>query len=288
VNGRAARGSTESRTRNPRAPDCGFPHRSADIGSRRSTANTARTLPRRRACPSPRCLVHRRRTSSSRLTPRTSQRKSGPRRRRPSAQRSSTRSRTRSRRTWRCWPSRRAGEQQARPRDARRRHPARCRSLPLLRLGDPGGRRRHLRARHGHGRLPLPRAARPAPALAAGNCVVLKPASPTPWSILKFAELIDEIVPPGIINIVNGPGAEIGKALATNKRIAKIAFTGENVIPSTTELTMYGSARASGPAIRAGRSAWAGHQGRPRLDELLPPLPRARGLRRLQGLGRRA
>ncbi|HEX5800751.1 MAG TPA: aldehyde dehydrogenase family protein [Gaiellaceae bacterium] len=88
-----------------------------------------------------------------------------------------------------------------------------------------------------------------APALAAGNCVVLKPASPTPWSILKFAELIEDIVPAGVINIVNGPGAEIGKALATNKRIAKVAFTGEtvtgrkimqyaaeNLIPSTTEL----------------------------------------------------
>ena len=86
-----------------------------------------------------------------------------------------------------------------------------------------------------------------APALAAGNCVVLKPASPTPWSILKFAELIEDLVPPGVINIVNGPGAEIGKALATNKRIAKVAFTGEtvtgrkimqyaaeNLIPSTT------------------------------------------------------
>jgi aldehyde dehydrogenase len=88
-----------------------------------------------------------------------------------------------------------------------------------------------------------------APALAAGNCVVLKPASPTPWSILKLMELIEEIVPPGVINVVNGPGAEIGKALASNKRIAKIAFTGEtvtgrlimqyaaqNIIPSTTEL----------------------------------------------------
>jgi aldehyde dehydrogenase len=88
-----------------------------------------------------------------------------------------------------------------------------------------------------------------APALAAGNCSVLKPASPTPWSILKFAELIQDVVPPGVLNIVNGPGAEIGKALATSKRIAKIAFTGEtttgrlimkyaaeNVIPSTTEL----------------------------------------------------
>ena len=88
-----------------------------------------------------------------------------------------------------------------------------------------------------------------APALAAGNAVVLKPASPTPWSILKLMELLEEIVPEGVINVVNGPGAEIGKALATSKRIAKIAFTGEtvtgrlimqyaaqNLIPSTTEL----------------------------------------------------
>ncbi len=88
-----------------------------------------------------------------------------------------------------------------------------------------------------------------APALAAGNCTVIKPASPTPWSILKLAEVVKEIVPPGVLNIVNGPGAEIGRALATNKRIAKIAFTGEtvtgrlimqyaaqNIIPSTTEL----------------------------------------------------
>ncbi len=88
-----------------------------------------------------------------------------------------------------------------------------------------------------------------APALAAGNCTVVKPASPTPWSILKFAELIEDIIPPGVLNIINGPGAEIGMALATSKRIAKIAFTGEtvtgrkimqyaaeNIIPSTTEL----------------------------------------------------
>jgi aldehyde dehydrogenase len=88
-----------------------------------------------------------------------------------------------------------------------------------------------------------------APALAAGNCSVLKPASPTPWSILKLAELVQDILPPGVLNVVNGPGAEIGKALATSKRIAKIAFTGEtgtgrlimqyaaqNIIPSTTEL----------------------------------------------------
>jgi aldehyde dehydrogenase len=88
-----------------------------------------------------------------------------------------------------------------------------------------------------------------APALAAGNCTVVKPASPTPWSILKLAEIIEDIVPPGVLNVVNGPGAETGKALASSKRIAKIAFTGEtvtgrlimqyaaqNIIPSTTEL----------------------------------------------------
>ncbi len=88
-----------------------------------------------------------------------------------------------------------------------------------------------------------------APALAAGNCTVLKPASPTPWSILKLAEVVQDVLPPGVLNIVNGPGGEIGKALASNKRIAKIAFTGEtvtgrlimqyaaqNIIPSTTEL----------------------------------------------------
>ena len=88
-----------------------------------------------------------------------------------------------------------------------------------------------------------------APALAAGNCTVVKPASPTPWSILKLMEVIGDLVPPGVLNVVNGPGAEIGKALASNKRIAKVAFTGEtvtgrlimtyaaqNLIPSTTEL----------------------------------------------------
>src|ERR1019366_1401899 len=71
----------------------------------------------------------------------------------------------------------------------------------------------------------------------------------SPWSILKLAEVIGDILPPGVLNIVNGPGAEIGKALATSKRISKIAFTGEtvtgrlimqyaaqNLIPSTTEL----------------------------------------------------
>ena len=88
-----------------------------------------------------------------------------------------------------------------------------------------------------------------APAIAAGNVTVVKPASPTPWSILKLMELIQDIVPAGVVNVVTGPGAEVGKALASSKRIAKVAFTGEtatgreimkyaaeNIIPSTVEL----------------------------------------------------
>lgn len=87
------------------------------------------------------------------------------------------------------------------------------------------------------------------PALAAGNCVVLKPAEQTPASILVVAELIQDVLPPGVLNIVNGFGIEAGQALATSDRIAKIAFTGstpvgshilkcaaENIIPSTVEL----------------------------------------------------
>ncbi|MNJ23220.1 Aldehyde dehydrogenase B [compost metagenome] len=88
-----------------------------------------------------------------------------------------------------------------------------------------------------------------APALAAGNCVVLKPAEQTPLSITVFAELIGDLLPAGVLNIVHGFGREAGEALATSKRIAKIAFTGstpvgshimkcaaENIIPSTVEL----------------------------------------------------
>lgn len=88
-----------------------------------------------------------------------------------------------------------------------------------------------------------------APALAAGNCVVLKPAEQTPSSILVLVELIADILPAGVLNIVNGFGKEVGKPLATNPRIAKIAFTGstavgqlimqyatENIIPVTLEL----------------------------------------------------
>lgn len=88
-----------------------------------------------------------------------------------------------------------------------------------------------------------------APALATGNCIVLKPAEQTPWSILKFIELIEDLLPAGVLNVVNGYGKEAGEALATSTRIAKIAFTGstpvgshilkcaaENIIPSTVEL----------------------------------------------------
>ena len=88
-----------------------------------------------------------------------------------------------------------------------------------------------------------------APAIAAGNCVVLKPAEQTPLGILVLAELIADLLPPGVLNIVNGFGLEAGKPLAQNKRIAKIAFTGEtttgrlimqyateNIIPVTLEL----------------------------------------------------
>jgi aldehyde dehydrogenase len=88
-----------------------------------------------------------------------------------------------------------------------------------------------------------------APALAAGNCVVIKPAEQTPWSILKVIELIADLLPPGVVNVVNGFGVEAGKPLASSSRIAKIAFTGEtttgrlimqyasqNLIPVTLEL----------------------------------------------------
>jgi len=88
-----------------------------------------------------------------------------------------------------------------------------------------------------------------APALAAGNCVVLKPAEQTPASILFLMELIADLLPAGVVNIVNGFGVEAGKPLASSPRVAKIAFTGEtttgrlimqyaseNIIPVTLEL----------------------------------------------------
>src|SRR6218665_855167 len=69
-----------------------------------------------------------------------------------------------------------------------------------------------------------------APALAAGNCVVLKPAEQTPASILVVAELIQDLLPPGVLNIVNGTGIEAGAPLAKSPRIAKIAFTGSTAV----------------------------------------------------------
>ena len=88
-----------------------------------------------------------------------------------------------------------------------------------------------------------------APAIAAGNCVVLKPAEQTPMSIMVLAELIGDLLPPGVLNVVNGFGVEAGKPLASSPRINKVAFTGEtttgrlimqyaseNIIPVTLEL----------------------------------------------------
>ncbi len=88
-----------------------------------------------------------------------------------------------------------------------------------------------------------------APALVTGNCIVIKPAQPTPFSILKLIEVIEDLLPPGVLNVVNGAGSVAGEALATSPRIAKIAFTGstpvgrqimkyaaDNIIPSTVEL----------------------------------------------------
>jgi len=88
-----------------------------------------------------------------------------------------------------------------------------------------------------------------APALAAGNCTVIKPASQTPLSLLLFAELTADILPAGVLNIVTGPGASVGRAIAANPRISKVSFTGEtttgrqimgyaaeHLIPQTMEL----------------------------------------------------
>ena len=74
-----------------------------------------------------------------------------------------------------------------------------------------------------------------APALGAGNCVVLKPAESTPISILVLTELIADLLPPGVLNIVNGYGREAGMPLATSKRIAKIAFTGSTTTGCTAK-----------------------------------------------------
>ena len=159
------------------------------------------------------------------------------------------------------------GERQGVPRDPRRRHPAGHRPLPLLRRRDPRPGGLALGDRRGHDRLPLPRAARRGrpdhpvelpdphgdlearPGARRGQRVVLKPAEQTPASIHVLIELIADLLPPGVLNIVNGFGVEAGKPLASSKRIRKIAFTGEtttgrlimqyaseNLIPVTLEL----------------------------------------------------
>ena len=159
------------------------------------------------------------------------------------------------------------GQRQGGPRDAQRRPAAGDRPLPLLRrcAARPGGLDQ--RDRRDHHRLPLPRAAgrgRPdhpvelpdpdggleaGAGAGRGQRVVLKPAEQTPWSILKLMELIGDLLPAGVLNVVNGFGVEAGKPLASSSRIAKIAFTGEtttgrlimqyasqNIIPVTLEL----------------------------------------------------
>ena len=144
----------------------------------------------------------------------------------PSGRRCSTRSPMRSSRTPRCWRSRRAGRTASR---SARRWPPTFRWRPTTSGTSP----RAIRAEEGrsteidkdlvayHFREPLGvvgqiipfnfpllmAAWKLAPALAAGNCSVIKPASPTPWSILKLMEMIEDVLPPGVINVVTGPGA---------------------------------------------------------------------------------
>jgi aldehyde dehydrogenase len=124
-----------------------------------------------------------------------------------------------------------------------------------------------------------------APALAAGNAVVLKPAEQTPVAIMAFAELVADLLPPGVLNVVQGFGVEAGKPLASSRRVAKIAFTGEtttgrlimqyaseNLIPVTLELggkspniffadVMRGT-RAGRGGTRASSSGWTGARAR--------------------------
>ena len=206
---------------------------SAASGWRRRTASTDRPEPRHRQADLRGRPTRRRRTSSSRSTPPTPPRTRGARSPRPSGPRCSTRSPTRSTRTGRCSRSPRAGRTASR---SARPSPPTSRWPPTTSATSPPRRAprraasteidKDLVAYHFREPLgvvgqiipfnfPLLMAAwKLAPALAAGNCTVIKPASPTPWSILKLTEVIEDIVPPGVINIVNGPAREIGKALA--------------------------------------------------------------------------
>ena len=208
-------------------------------------------------------------TSSSRSTPRTRPRTRGASA--PPAERAAVAERDRRRDGGEPRDARgrrELGERQAGARDARRRPAAGDRPLPLLRRRGPRRGGPDLRDRQGDLRLPLPRAARrrradhPVQLPAADGGVEDRPGAGgrqlhgassrrarRRGRSSSSCEVIGDIVPPGVLNVVNGPGAEIGKALASNKRIAKVAFTGEtvtgrlimhyaaqNLIPSTTEL----------------------------------------------------
>ncbi len=94
------------------------------------------------------------------------------------------------------------------------------------------------------------------PAIAAGNCVVLKPAEQTPLGILALMELVGDLLPAGVINVVNGFGVEAGKPLAQSKRIAKIAFTGET---TTGRLIMQYASREHDPGYAGARRQVAQH-----------------------------
>ncbi|KAI1691099.1 aldehyde dehydrogenase family domain-containing protein [Ditylenchus destructor] len=208
------------------------------------------------------------RTSTPHSMPRTPQRTPGAAHRPHTARCCSTASPTASSRTWNCSPSPRPGTTASR--SARRSMPTwplmadhfryfagclRAQEGSLSQIDDDTV------AYHFHEPLgvvgqiipwnfPLLMASwKMAPALAAGNCVVLKPAEQTPLGICVLLELIGDLLPPGVLNVVHGFGREAGKPLATSKRIAKIAFTGEtttgrlimqyasqNLIPVTLEL----------------------------------------------------
>ena len=90
-----------------------------------------------------------------------------------------------------------------------------------------------------------------APALAAGNCVVIKPASDTPLSLAVLMDLIADVLPPGVLNVVNGHGSEVGAPLASSPRIAKIAFTGETT--TGRQIMQYASENLIPDDARTGR-----------------------------------
>ena len=93
-----------------------------------------------------------------------------------------------------------------------------------------------------------------APALAAGNCIVLKPAEQTPYSIMVLMDLIHDLLPPGVLNVVNGFGVEAGKPLALNKRISKIAFTGSDHLRPPHHAVRLGEHHSRAPSSSAAKA----------------------------------